>query len=90
MRKPSVSSEQNNNVTQKDARKEDYVTLQEIQDIDRVKAEEFVGKVLGDASDLTATLLAGIGHRLELFKALKVNGPATSAELAARTSITGS
>ena len=55
-----------------------------------MKAEEFVGKVLGDASDLTATLLEGIGHRLELFKDLKVNGPATSAELAARTSITGS
>ena len=66
------------------------MTLQEIQDIDRVKAEEFVGKVLGGASDLPATLLAGIGHRLELFKDLKVNGPATSAELAARTSITGS
>ena len=90
MRKPSVSSEQNNNVTQKGARKENYVTLQEIQDIDRVKAEEFVGKVLGDTSDLTATLLAGIGDRLGLFKVLKANGPATSSELAARTSITNS
>ena len=49
-----------------------------------------MGKVLGDASDLTATLLAGIGDRLELFKDLKANGPATSAEPAARTSITGS
>ena len=55
-----------------------------------MKAEEFVGKVLDDASDLTATLPAGIGDRLGLFKDLKANGPATSAELAARTSITGS
>ena len=90
MHKPSVSSERNNNVTQKGARKEDYVTLQEIQDIDRVKAEEFMGKVLGCASDLPATLLAGIVDRLGLFKVLKANGPATSAELAARTSITNS
>ena len=66
------------------------MTLQGIQDIGQVKAEEFVGKVLGNTSGLTATLLAGIGDRLELFKYLKVNGPATSAELAARTSITGS
>ncbi len=55
-----------------------------------MKAEEFVGKVLGGASDLPATLLAGIGDRLGLFKDLKANGPATSAELAARTSITNS
>ena len=66
------------------------MTLQEIQDIDRVKAEEFVGKVLGGASDLPATLLAGIGDRFGLFKDLKANGPATSAEPAARTSITNS
>jgi hypothetical protein len=71
VRKPSVSSERNNNVTQKGARKENYVTLQEIQDIDRVKAEEFVGKVLGDASDLTATLLAGIGDRLGCLRTLR-------------------
>ena len=58
--------------------------------MDRMKAEEFVGKVLGDASDLPATLLAGVGERLELFKDLKANGPATSAEPAARTSITNS
>ena len=55
-----------------------------------MKAEEFVGKVLGDASDLTVTLLAGIGDRLGLFEDLKANGPATSTELAARKSITGS
>jgi len=90
VRKPPVSAERNDNVTQKGARKEDYVTLQEIQDTDRVKAKEFVGKMLGDTSGLTATLLAGIGDRLGLFKNLKANGPATSAEPAARTSITGS
>ena len=55
-----------------------------------MKAEEFVGKVLGGASDLPATLLAGIGDRLGLFKDFKANGPATSAELAARTGITNS
>ena len=55
--------------------------------MDRVKAEEFVGKVLSEASGLPTTLLAGIGDRLGLFKDLKANGPATSAELAARTSI---
>ena len=55
-----------------------------------MKAEEFMGKVLGDARGLPATLLAGIGDRLGLFKDLKANGPATSAELAARTSITNS
>ena len=58
---PSVNSERNNNVTQKGARKEDYATLQEIQDIDRVKAEEFVGKVLGGASGLTSHPAGG--HR---------------------------
>ena len=47
------------------------MTLQEIQDIDRVKAEEFMGKVLGDARSLPATLLAGIGDRLGLFKTLR-------------------
>ena len=55
-----------------------------------MKAEEFVGKALGGARDLPASMLAGIGDRLGLFKDLKANGPATSAELAARTSITNS
>src|SRR3954466_4740137 len=55
--------------------------------VDQAKAEEFVGKVLGDASGLTATLLAGIGDRLGLFKDLAANGPASSAVLANRTSI---
>ncbi len=55
--------------------------------IDQAKAEAFVGKVLDDASGLTTTVLASIGDRLDLFKDLAANGPATSAELAARVSI---
>jgi 2-polyprenyl-3-methyl-5-hydroxy-6-metoxy-1,4-benzoquinol methylase len=67
--------------------KEDNLTMQQTSNIDQEKAEEFVGKVLGDASGLTATLLAGIGDRLGLFKDLAANGPATSAELADRVGI---
>lgn len=63
------------------------MTVQGTPDIDQAKAEEFVGKVLGDASGLTATLLAAIGDRLGLFKDLAKNGPVTSAELANRTGI---
>ena len=88
MRRPSVSSERTNNATQKGARKEDYATLQEeIQDIGRAKAEEFVGNVLGDTSGMPASRVVGMGDRLGLFEDLKANGPATSAELVARTSI---
>jgi SAM-dependent methyltransferase len=49
------------------------------------QTEEFLGKVLGDTSGLTNTMLAAIGDRLGLFKALAGGGAATSAELAART-----
>ena len=49
------------------------------------QTEEFLGKVLDDTSGLTNTILAAIGDRLGLFKALADGGPATSAELAART-----
>lgn len=55
--------------------------------IDRAEVEAFVGKVLGDASGMFATLLASIGDRLGLFKDLAANGPANSAELAARAGI---
>lgn len=55
--------------------------------VDQAKAEAFVGKVLGDTSGMTVTVLAAIGDRLGLFKDLAANGPATSAQLAARTSI---
>ena len=55
--------------------------------VDRAKVEAFVGKVLGDTAGTTATVLAGIGDRLGLFKDLAASGPATSGELAARTGI---
>src|SRR5437867_3951566 len=55
--------------------------------LDQEKMEAFVGKVLGDTSATMATLLAVLGDRLGLFKNLAGQGPATSAELAARTGI---
>ncbi len=54
---------------------------------DQAKAEAFVEKVLDDTSGLTVTVLAAIGDRLGLFKDLATNGPATSAQLAARAGI---
>jgi 2-polyprenyl-3-methyl-5-hydroxy-6-metoxy-1,4-benzoquinol methylase len=54
------------------------------QTIDQAKVEAFVGKVLGDTSGMTATVMASIGDRLGLFKEL-VHSPSNSAELAART-----
>jgi SAM-dependent methyltransferase len=55
--------------------------------IDQKQAEAFVGKVLGDTTGTTNTVLAYIGDRLGLFKDLVANGPATSVELALRTGI---
>jgi hypothetical protein len=55
--------------------------------IDEAKVEEFVGKVLGDVSATTVSILAGIGERLGLWKDLATGGPATSQELARRTGI---
>ena len=46
-----------------------------------------MGKVLGDTSGMPVTLLASMGDQLGLFEDLKANGPATSAEPVARTSI---
>jgi SAM-dependent methyltransferase len=54
---------------------------------DEAKVEEFLGKVLGDTSGLTVTVLASLGDRLGLWKDLAANGPATSQELATRTGI---
>src|SRR5436190_24362762 len=53
--------------------------------IDAARQEEFVGKVVEQISGTMTTLLAAIGDRLGLFKNLAEQGPATSAELAART-----
>ena len=55
--------------------------------IDQAKLEAFVGKALGDTSGLMTTVLAAIGDRLGLFKALAADGPATSAELATRAGV---
>ncbi len=56
-------------------------------DFDQTKMEAFVGKVLGDTSGMTVMLMAHLGDRLGLFKALADNGPVTSGELATRAGI---
>jgi len=55
--------------------------------VDQEKVHDFVGKVLGDTSGLTTTILAALGDRLNLFKTLAAHGPATSAELAKAASV---
>ncbi|MDQ4054337.1 MAG: methyltransferase domain-containing protein [Actinomycetota bacterium] len=55
--------------------------------VDESKAEAFVGRALTDASGFATTLLAGIGDRLGLWKALADHGPLTSAELADRAEV---
>jgi ubiquinone/menaquinone biosynthesis C-methylase UbiE len=52
---------------------------------DEKKANDFVGRVLGDSTAVTTTALASIGDRLGLWKDLARNGPATSQALATRT-----
>lgn len=47
----------------------------------------FVGKVIDHAAGMMAIRLCAIGDRLGLFAELAANGPATSAELAARTGL---
>ena len=55
--------------------------------VDQDKVHDFVGKVLGDTSGMTTTILAALGDRLGLFRALAAHGPATSADLAKAASI---
>ena len=55
--------------------------------VDEARAEEFLGKVVGDFSGAMATLLAAIGDKLGLFAELASGGPATSAELCSRADI---
>jgi 2-polyprenyl-3-methyl-5-hydroxy-6-metoxy-1,4-benzoquinol methylase len=55
------------------------------QQVDAAKADAFVGRVLGDTSATTTVILAAIGDRLGLFKALAAGGPSTAADLAAQT-----
>lgn len=56
------------------------------QSIDFAKVQAFMGKVMGDNAATAATVMASIGDRLGLFKAL-ASSPATSAELAERAQI---
>src|SRR5262252_6585549 len=55
--------------------------------IDSDKVHAFVGKVLNDSSATFATMMAALGDRLGLFKALAAGGPATSTDLAIRAGI---
>jgi len=54
--------------------------------LDEARLEAFMGKVIGDFSGAMATVMAALGDKLGLFGALASDGPATSVELAARTS----
>jgi SAM-dependent methyltransferase len=56
-------------------------------EVDPAHVEAFFGKVFGDVSGMFVTLLASIGDRHGLFTDLHARGPATGAELAARTGI---
>lgn len=53
--------------------------------LDFAQVESAVNKTLGDIAGFYSTLMIGIGDAHGLFKDLAANGPATSAELAART-----
>jgi SAM-dependent methyltransferase len=52
--------------------------------VDQSKLEDFMGKMVGDMGAAMSAALVVLGDRLGLYKAL-AEGPATSAELAART-----
>jgi hypothetical protein len=56
------------------------------QAIDFAKVQAFMGKVMGDNASAAVTVMASIGDRLGLFKAL-AKAPATSSELAERAHI---
>jgi len=56
-----------------------------VQAIDPDKMNEFLGRVLQDFGGLFGAVLANIGDRLGLYKALVLHGPVNSAELAAHT-----
>ena len=56
-------------------------------DIDEAKQRAFVRKALGDISSTTAVIMAMIGDRLGLFKALGESSPTDSQELASRAGV---
>ena len=55
--------------------------------MDTQRAADFTGRVLADTAATATTVLAALGDRLGLFKDLLAQGPATSAQLAARTGL---
>lgn len=55
--------------------------------IDEAKQKAFVRKALGDISSTTAVIMAMIGDRLGLFKALGDSSPTNSQELATRAGV---
>lgn len=55
--------------------------------LDEAKLGAFMERALGDASGLMATVLAGLGDRLGLFRALVDSGPSSSEELAAAAEV---
>jgi SAM-dependent methyltransferase len=55
--------------------------------VDMAQAESFFGKVLGDLAGMISIQLASIGDQYGLFHDLAVHGPASAAELAARSTI---
>ena len=57
------------------------------QAFDQEKMEAFVGKVLGDTTGLTVTLMTYLGDRLGLFKEMAKNGAVTSDDLATHAGI---
>src|SRR5689334_7298132 len=54
---------------------------------DEAAVERFVGKALGDLAGTMAVLLAGIGDRVGLFRALADGGPRTADDVARRADI---
>ena len=55
--------------------------------IDNAKLDSFMDKIFVNLGGTYVTLLCAISDRLNLFKDLATNGPATSQELAQRTKI---
>jgi hypothetical protein len=55
--------------------------------IDNAKLDSFKNKIFENLGGTYVTLLCAIGDRLNLFKDLATNGPATSQELAQRANI---
>ena len=55
--------------------------------VDETKLNEFIGKILGDLGGVFSAPLVRMGDKLGLYKALKEQGPMTSAELAGKTNV---